>query len=204
MKIKKLNDTIEYVKFLKIKITEVEKNQMNLPNFLTLIRFLLVPVMTIFLVKQNFTLAITSYILAGITDVLDGYIARKYNLITKLGKILDPMADKLLQFSALVGLWIIEVIPFWITLIFFLKEIFMGLGAIKLLKNKDVVVPSKWFGKLSTIFFFIAIIFSMLSVNLVILKPYVLPMFILALLSLFFAFTMYLINFIKVTKKSNN
>ena len=204
MKIKKLNDTIEYVKFLKIKITEVEKNQMNLPNFLTLIRFLLVPVMTIFLVKQNFTIAITSYILAGITDVLDGYIARKYNLITKLGKILDPMADKLLQFSALVGLWIIEVIPFWITLIFFLKEIFMGLGAIKLLKNKDVVVPSKWFGKLSTIFFFIAIIFSMLSVNLVILKPYVLPMFILALLSLFFAFTMYLINFIKVTKKSNN
>lgn len=174
---------------------------MNLPNFLTLIRFLLVPVMTIFLLKQNFTIAITIYVLAGITDVLDGYIARKYNLITKLGKILDPMADKLLQFSALVGLWIIGVIPFWITLIFFLKEVFMGLGALKLLKNKDVVVPSKWFGKLSTIFFFVAIIFSMLSVNLLILKPYVLPMFILALLSLFFAFIMYLVNFIKVTKK---
>lgn len=189
------------MKFLKIITIEMEKNQMNLPNFLTLIRFLLVPVMTIFLIKENFNAAIITYILASITDVLDGYIARKYNLITKLGKILDPMADKLLQFSALVGLWVMNIIPFWITLIFFLKEVFMGLGALKLLKNKDVVVPSKWFGKLSTVFFFIAIIFSMLSATFTILTPYVLPMFILALISLFFAFTMYLVNFIKVTKK---
>jgi len=186
---------------LKINTIEMEKNQMNLPNFLTLIRFLLVPVMTIFLIKENFNAAIITYILASITDVLDGYIARKYNLITKLGKILDPMADKLLQFSALVGLWVMNIIPFWITLIFFLKEVFMGLGALKLLKNKDVVVPSKWFGKLSTVFFFIAIIFSMLSATFTILTPYVLPMFILALISLFFAFTMYLVNFIKVSKK---
>ena len=174
---------------------------MNLPNFLTLIRFLLVPVMTIFLLKEQFTTAIIVYILASITDVLDGFIARKYNLITKLGKILDPMADKLLQFSALVGLWVVDVIPFWITLVFFLKEIFMGLGALKLLKKKDVVVSSKWFGKLSTVFFFIAIVFSMFSANYIVLKPYVLPMFILALLSLFFAFIMYLINFLKVEKK---
>ena len=174
---------------------------MNLPNLLTAVRFILVPFMTVFLVKQNYTVAISLYVLASITDVLDGYIARKYNMITKLGKILDPMADKLLQFSALVGLWVVDIIPFWITLIFFLKEIFMGLGAIKLLRNKDVVVPSKWFGKMSTVFFFIAIVFSMLSENLPILKPYVLPMFILALLSLFFAFFMYLINFLKVEKK---
>lgn len=173
---------------------------MNLPNLLTIIRFLLVPVMTYFLISKNYSLAITFYVLASITDVLDGYIARKYNMITKLGKILDPMADKLLQFSALVGLWIVGIIPFWITFIFFLKEIFMGLGAIKLLRNKDVVVPSKWFGKMSTVFFFVAIVFSMLSENVLILKPYVLPMFILALVSLFFAFIMYLINFLKVEK----
>ena len=79
----------------------------------------------------------------------------------------------------------------------------MGLGAIKLLRNKDVVVPSKWFGKMSTIFFFIAIVFSMLSENILQLKPYVLPMFILALISLFFAFIMYLINFLKVEKNKS-
>lgn len=174
---------------------------MNLPNLLTMLRFLLVPVMSYFLINQNFTLAISIYILASATDILDGFIARKYNMITKLGKFLDPMADKLLQFSALLGLWVVGIIPFWITLIFFLKEIFMGLGAIKLLKNKDVVVPSKWFGKMSTVIFFIAIVFSMISENFSMLKPYVLPMFILALLSLFFAFIMYLINFLKVEEK---
>jgi len=174
---------------------------MNLPNLLTALRFLIVPFMTYFLVTKNYTIAILLYVLASITDILDGYIARKFNKITKIGKILDPMADKLLQFSALVGLWVVGIIPFWITLIFFLKEIFMGLGALKLLKNKDVVVPSKWFGKMSTVFFFIAIVFSMLSENILILKPYVLPMFILAILSLVFAFSMYLINFLKVEKK---
>lgn len=173
---------------------------MNLPNFLTIIRFILVPVMAFFLLTEKFIAAIIVYVAASITDVLDGYIARKYNLITKLGKILDPMADKLLQFAALLGLWIIGVIPFWITLIFFLKEIFMGLGALKLLHKKDVVVPSMWFGKLSTTLFFVAIIFSMFSATYLVLKPYVLPMFILALLSLFFSFLMYLLNYLKVSK----
>lgn len=175
---------------------------MNLPNFLTIIRLLLVPIMTYFLISRDFTLAILFYVLASVTDILDGYIARKYNLITDFGKILDPLADKLLQFSALVGLWVVDIIPFWITLVFFLKEIFMGLGAIKLLRRNAVVVSSKWFGKLSTILFFIAIVFSMFSEHFVILKPYVLPMFILAILSLFFAFIMYLIDFIKVGKKN--
>ncbi len=174
---------------------------MNLPNLLTIVRFLLIPVMTFFLLKQNYTFAILMYVLASITDILDGYIARKYNMITRLGKILDPMADKLLQFAALLGLWIVGVIPFWITLIFFLKEIFMGVGALKLLKNKDVVISSKWFGKMSTVFFFVAIIFSMLSENITVLKPYVLPPFILALLSLFFAFVMYFINYVKEAKR---
>ena len=175
---------------------------MNLPNFLTIIRLLLVPIMAYFLISRDFTLAILFYVLASVTDILDGYIARKYNLITDLGKILDPLADKLLQFSALVGLWVVDVIPFWITLVFFLKEIFMGLGAIKLLRRNDVVVSSKWFGKLSTILFFIAIVFSMFSEYFIVLRPYVLPMFILAILSLFFAFIMYLIDFINVQKKN--
>ena len=198
---------------------------MNLPNKLTISRVVMAVLIIIILLGGDYTASLfgfeipklfvneemvvdLKYIIAGflfiiasLTDFLDGYIARKYNLITKLGKILDPMADKLLQFSALVGLWVMNIIPFWITLIFFLKEVFMGLGALKLLKNKDVVVPSKWFGKLSTVFFFIAIIFSMLSATFTNLTPYVLPMFILALISLFFAFTMYLVNFIKVTKK---
>lgn len=173
---------------------------MNLPNLLTIVRFILVPFMTYFLINENFAVAILLYVIASITDVVDGFIARKFNLITKLGKFLDPLADKLLQFSALVGLWIVNLIPLWIVVIFFLKEIFMGLGAIKLLQ-KNIVVQSKWFGKLSTNFFFLAIVASMLSPFIKVLENYIIPLFILALLSLVFAFIMYLVNFIKVEKK---
>ena len=164
---------------------------MNLPNILTIIRFIIVPFMAYFLINENFTIAILLYVLASATDVLDGFIARKFNQITDLGKFLDPLADKLLQFSALVGLWIVNLIPLWIVIIFFIKEISMGLGAIKLLK-KHVIIQSKWFGKLSTIFFFLAIIASMLSSKITILANYIIPLFILALMSLLGAFIMYL------------
>ncbi|MBP3284309.1 MAG: CDP-diacylglycerol--glycerol-3-phosphate 3-phosphatidyltransferase [Clostridia bacterium] len=176
---------------------------MNLPNILTLIRFALVPVMGIFLMQRNFTVAIIIYVLASVTDILDGYIARKYNQITNFGKILDPLADKLLQFTAIIGLWVLGIIPFWIPPIFFLKEMLMGLGCIKLLR-KDIIVPSKWFGKLSTVLLFLAIIASMLSPSIPILQNYTLPLFILAIISLFFSFIMYLINYINQIKKSCN
>ncbi len=172
---------------------------MNLPNILTIIRFIIVPFMAYFLINENFTIAILLYVLASATDVLDGFIARKFNQITDLGKFLDPLADKLLQFSALVGLWIVNLIPLWIVIIFFIKEISMGLGAIKLLK-KHVIIQSKWFGKLSTIFFFLAIIASMLSSKITILANYIIPLFILALMSLLFAFIMYLSSYIQETK----
>lgn len=173
---------------------------MNLPNILTIIRFIIVPFMTYFLINENFTIAILLYVLASATDVLDGFIARKFNLITDLGKFLDPLADKLLQFAALVGLWVVGLIPLWIVVIFFIKEISMGLGAIKLLK-KHIIIQSKWFGKLSTIFFFMAIVASMLSSKIKLLSSYIIPLFILALMSLLFAFIMYLSSYIKETKK---
>ena len=172
---------------------------MNLPNILTIIRFIIVPFMAYFLINENFTIAILLYVLASATDVLDGFIARRFNQITDLGKFLDPLADKLLQFSALVGLWVVKLIPLWIVVIFFIKEISMGLGAIKLLK-KHVIIQSKWFGKLSTIFFFLAIIASMLSSKITILANYIIPLFILALMSLLFAFIMYLSSYIQETK----
>jgi len=176
---------------------------MNLPNILTLIRFALIPVMAIFLAQRNFPIAVGIYILASVTDVVDGYIARKYNQITDLGKILDPLADKFLQFTAIIGLWALGIIHYAIPLIFFLKEMLMGLGCIKLLK-KDIIVPSKWFGKLSTVLLFLAIIVSMLSIDFPILGNYTLPLFILAIVSVFFSFIMYLINYIKQVKKSCN
>lgn len=173
---------------------------MNIPNLLTFIRFLLIPFMAFFLFNNQLIPALAIYITASITDVIDGLVARKFNMITALGKILDPMADKLLQFTALIGLWYINIIPFWITFIFFLKELLMGLGCIKLLR-KDIIIQSKWFGKATTCMFFLAIIVSMLSVYYKELDPYPIKLMILALLMTLFSLIMYLINYMKIKKK---
>lgn len=172
---------------------------MNIPNLLTLLRFILIPVMSIFLFKQELLLALIIYVIASITDIIDGFVARKFNMITNLGKVLDPLADKLLQFAALIGLSYIGIIPYWIVIIFTTKEILMGLGAVKLLK-KDIIVQAKWFGKVSTCIFFLAIIVSMLSRIFNIPETYPVMLMCFALLMAFFALIMYIINYIKVSK----
>jgi len=175
--------------------------KLNIPNLLTLVRFLLIPVMAVFLFKEDLLLALIIYTIASITDIIDGFVARKFNMITNLGKVLDPLADKLLQFTALIGLSYIDIIPYWIVVIFATKEILMGLGAIKLLK-KDIVVQAKWFGKVSTCLFFLAIIVAMLSRIFNIPEIYPVMLMCFALLMTFFSLVMYLLNYIKVSKQT--
>ena len=117
----------------------------NIPNLLTVFRLLLIPLMLYYLFTDSLKFALIIYVLASVTDVIDGYVARKFDMITNLGKILDPLADKLLQFSALIGLWYSKIIPLWILIVFFCKEILMGIGCFKLLKD-HVIVQAKWFG----------------------------------------------------------
>jgi len=172
---------------------------LNIPNLLTLVRFLLIPIMAVFLFRENLLFALIIYIIASITDIIDGFVARKFNMITNLGKVLDPLADKLLQFIALIGLTYIGVIPYWIVVIFALKEFLMGLGAVKLLK-KDIIVQAKWFGKVSTCIFFLAIIVAMLSRIFGFPETYPTMLMCFALLMAFFALVMYILNYIKVSK----
>jgi len=172
----------------------------NIPNFLTLFRLLLIPAMLYYLFTDNLKIALIIYILASATDVIDGYIARKFDMITDIGKILDPLADKLLQFAALIGLWYSKIIPLWVLIVFFCKEIIMGIGCFKLMLKDNVIVQAKWFGKLSTCTFFLAIIVSMLSRYFVVLDPYPVILMIIALAMAVFALIMYLRNYLKVVK----
>lgn len=94
--------------------------------------------------------------------IADGFIARKFNLISNFGKLMDPLADKLTQISTLTSLVIIGIIPLWILIIVLLKEFIMIVGA-SFLYGKDVVVYSKWYGKLATVLFYVAIVFSLLA-----------------------------------------
>jgi CDP-diacylglycerol--glycerol-3-phosphate 3-phosphatidyltransferase len=98
--------------------------------------------------------AVSVYAVAAITDVLDGYIARKYNKITKLGRVLDPLADKLMAFTVLVCITVDHLIPPWAVATFFIKEALMGIGALLLYKKISDTPPSNVFGKISTVVFF--------------------------------------------------
>lgn len=132
------------------------------PNTLTVLRFILIPFILYYIFTGNYLLGFIFFTLSGITDILDGTIARKFNLISNFGKLMDPLADKLTQISVLASLVIKDIIPIWILIIVVLKEFVMIMGA-SFLYGKDVVVYSKWYGKLATVLFYIAIVFSLIT-----------------------------------------
>lgn len=128
----------------------------HVPNILTVIRFLLIPFIVITIINEQFIIALVFLVLSGITDVLDGAIARKFDLVTDFGKLVDPLADKSTQLAILVTLGVKGIIPFWILAIVVIKEFAMIAGA-SFLYGKELVVYSKWYGKLATVLFYIAI-----------------------------------------------
>lgn len=133
---------------------------MNIPNMLTILRILLIPVYLYFFysnTENNILFAGLIFILAGISDVLDGYIARKYNMSTKLGIVLDPIADKLMTFTILISFTTRGIIPIWILIALGIKELMMILGgaALYLFEGKQVL-PSNKYGKIATMSFYAA------------------------------------------------
>ena len=129
-----------------------------IPNILTTVRLFLVPTFAyLLLIKENILLAVIVFILAGLTDVVDGYIARHYNMISNFGMIYDPFVDKLMQITAFICLVINETIPFWLLVFVLVKELAMiTVGGI--LYIKKIVVRSNRFGKTSTVIFYAGVL----------------------------------------------
>ena len=101
----------------------------QIPNALTVLRFILIPFILVLIFQDKYLEAFIILTASGITDVLDGFIARKFNFITNFGKLIDPLADKATQICILVTLALKNIIPFWILVIVFLKEFLMIAGA---------------------------------------------------------------------------
>ena len=125
-----------------------------------MLRFVFIPFIIVALYLNNYLLAFIFLTLSSISDVLDGFIARKFNLITDFGKLMDPLADKATQIVILVALGLKHIVPYWILCIIVLKEIILIAGS-AFLYGKDLVVSSKWYGKLTTVVFYIAIVSSL-------------------------------------------
>ena len=129
---------------------------MNLPNKLTLFRIILIPFFLFFLLTDycgnaGKFIALGIFAVASLTDMLDGKIARKYNLITNFGKFMDPIADKLLVSSAFIAFVQMNLLPAWIVIIFIAREFIIS-GFRLVASDAGIVLAASWWGKFKTAF----------------------------------------------------
>lgn len=128
---------------------------MNLPNKLTMFRVILIPFFVLFMLVDITSvdkwIALTIFIVASLTDLLDGKIARKYNLVTNFGKFMDPLADKLLVCSALICLVEMAKLPAWMVIVIIAREFIIS-GFRLIASDNGVVIAASYWGKFKTTF----------------------------------------------------
>ena len=138
---------------------------MNLPNKLTMLRMAMIPAFVIFMMvpfAAGRYIALVIFIAASLTDTADGYIARKYNLVTDFGKFMDPLADKLLVCSAMICLVHTDEIPFWIVIIIIAREFIISGFRLVAADNGIVIAASMW-GKVKTVCQMVMVIVILLN-----------------------------------------
>lgn len=142
----------------KIKDKMVEKNKnLTVPNLISVIRIIIIPFFAYFYLRDYLIIAALLLVLSGLSDMFDGLIARKFDQVTDLGKLLDPLADKLTQ--GVVAICLAVTIPQLrvILAVFIVKECVMLAGGIFLLKRKKRPAAAQWYGKVSTVLFYFSV-----------------------------------------------
>lgn len=167
----------------------------QIPNILSVIRLCMIPLFVVLLfsdIENSRYYALSVFVAAELTDVLDGYLARRNNWITDLGKVLDPLADKAMQLAAFVCLAVKNSALVFLPIMVFLKEFCFLVCGIVVRKKKNYVVVSKWYGKMATFIIAICVCALVLwwDVEAVVVVCAVASAF-----SLLFAFVMYIIYY---------
>ena len=130
---------------------------LTVPNALSVLRIIVIPFFAWFFMQDQLAIAVALLVLSGLSDCVDGFIARKLNQVTELGKMLDPLADKLTQGVVALCLAIKFPVICPALLVFILKELVMLCGAILLLKKKKRPCAAQWYGKVATVMFYISV-----------------------------------------------
>ncbi|GMT43618.1 MAG: CDP-diacylglycerol--glycerol-3-phosphate 3-phosphatidyltransferase [bacterium] len=170
----------------------------TIPNILTLLRIALIPVAVIFIYQNKqsfFTLTIIVLVLAIFTDILDGQIARRTNQVTNIGKLLDPVADKLMVVSVMIAMTDINMIAGWIVIIIVAREL-LATGIRAIAADSGVVISANWWGKFKTGFQFAALIILLMGKR----ELGTIVLYIAVILAVF-SVIVYLINYFKVINK---
>lgn len=142
------------------------KNIFTIPNIISFFRLILIPIFAIIYfdesIEQNYLWCALIVVISGLSDIVDGFIARKFNLVSDLGKILDPIADKLTQVVIILCLVIKYQFLFPMFIVLFLKELFTMFAAIYVLTNGAKPISARWWGKLSTFVIFVTMLYAIL------------------------------------------
>lgn len=142
---------------------------MNLPNKLTVLRVLMIPFFVVFMLMNivpgmDKWIALAIFVVASLTDLLDGKIARKYNLVTNFGKFMDPLADKLLVSSAMICLVEMGRLPAWIVIIIISREFIIS-GFRLVASDSGIVIAASYWGKFKTVFQMVMIIVMIMDLG---------------------------------------
>jgi cardiolipin synthase len=108
----------------------MSSRNVNIPNILTAFRILLIPVIIDLILQKNYVIALWFFLLAAVSDALDGFIARRFNMCTRLGAMLDPLADKLMVVTAVLALFRLGLVPVWVMMAIVCRDIVILVGAI--------------------------------------------------------------------------
>ena len=182
---------------------------LNVPNMLSALRILLIPVFIVFYMKADserysyYAYAASALILSGLSDLFDGVIARKFNQMTELGKILDPIADKLTQLAVVicVAIKLSNPVLSLTLMLFVVKEILMLTGGFIILRKKITMQASKWYGKIATAVFYIVMAAIALFDGIPTEIAFV--MILVALAFMLFAFAGYINDFVRIMRENN-
>ncbi len=174
----------------------------TLSNFLSLSRIILLPFVIMVIKKNTYSsnyIALIFLFIFALTDYLDGYFARKLNQITHLGKILDPLADKICIIAISFYIFLYKGLPLWAFLLILIREFFILLGAIKLLRRKNMIFSSNFAGKMGTFFITLSLLNYLFFSN-TILLPYTL--LIIGITFYILAFILYTLDYLKIMSLS--
>jgi len=172
----------------------MQVKDLNIPNILSIARIFLAFIFAILLFRYYKFPALGIFLLAGITDILDGYLARKNGQVTVLGRILDPTADRLLMILAFLILFLKYNLPIWLLLLAFVYHVAIALGWLYVFKYKKIALPHIFWGKLNAVI-------ESIMICVAILNFYPSIFFIVTAGSLIFSFLVYFYKFIKIILK---
>lgn len=142
--------------------SSLSNRALTIPNLISLIRILLITPFVVFFLDKEYLAAAIIIAVSGLSDCFDGMIARKFNQESELGKILDPLADKLTLLA--VGVCLVVIEPYFLPIVVILvaKDILMIIGSSKVVKKGIIVPKSMWYGKLGTVLFYVSVTFIVL------------------------------------------